>query len=296
MSHPRPLSELATRDEITTYLTRVLFNTFIPGHSKLRPTHVRLPHNLVAFFGLLMYLDRVGYPGHWLSDFLARVLSGRMVSDVRPYDDFYPIPVSERTRRVPKRTVRTDPWLVEFETILATAYYAVPFPISSALPADFSRDAADIAVWEVRVRPARLFPQGAFMNFNHPRDPRTQLLFWRGDVARSPMALVEKMGAIFEGKSEPRPGTFFVLTAQEYVQYETCVRFKLSRRRVERMRGESGKWYVIAYRNDTAQQGERFSEEIARCWRSVADDTCALIATLPVPIDKWMLYNEKGDV
>ncbi len=252
---PRPLSELATRDEITIYLTRVLFNTFIPGHSRLRPSNIRLPHNLVAFFGLVMYLHRAGYPGHWLSDFLARVLSGQVVSDVRPYDDFYPIPVSERTRRVPTRRVRTDPWLVEFENIIATAYYAIPFPVSSALPTDFSRDPDDIVAWEVKVRPAMHFPQHAAMNFSHPRDPRTQLLFWRGDVTTQTV-VIDEMGKIFEGKASPRPGTFFVLTAQEYVQYQTRVRFRLSRRRVERMKAESKRWCMIAYRNDTGQQGK----------------------------------------
>ncbi|TFK84369.1 hypothetical protein K466DRAFT_527474 [Polyporus arcularius HHB13444] len=265
---PRPLSELATREELLTWLTRVLFNTFIPGHSKFRPSHVRLPHNLVAFFGIVMYLHRIGYPGHWLSEFLAKVLSGSMVSDVRPYDDFYPIPVSERTRRMHMRKVRTDPWLIEFETIIATAYYAIPFPISGALPADFTRDAGDIAVWEAQVRPAQYFSQRAFMNFSHPRDPRTQLLFFRGDVTNQTV-LIDEIQKIFEGKASPPPGTFFVMTAQEYVQYETRVRFRLSRRRVERMRKESSKWSMMAYRNDTGQQ-----------------------ATLPVPIDRWVLYDK----
>ncbi|KAI0719792.1 hypothetical protein C8T65DRAFT_725210 [Cerioporus squamosus] len=202
---PRPLSELATREELFTWLTRVLFNTFIPGHSKLRPNNVRLPHNLVAFFGIVTYLHRIGYPGHWLSEFLAKVLSGSMVSDVRPYNDFYPIPVSERTRRVPIRRVRTDPWLIEFETIIATAYYAIPFPISGALPVDFTRDAGDIAVWEVQVRPAQYFTQSAFMNFSHPRDPCTELLFFRTDVT-SQRVLIDEREKIFEGKASPPQG------------------------------------------------------------------------------------------
>ncbi len=42
------------------------------------------PHNLVAFFALLLHLHRVGFPGHWLSEFLARVLGGSMVSDIEP--------------------------------------------------------------------------------------------------------------------------------------------------------------------------------------------------------------------
>ena len=284
---PRPLDELASRPELITWLTRTLFNTFIPGHSKLRPSNVRLPHNLVAFFGIVMYLHQVGYPGHWLSDFLARVLSGSMVSDVTPYDDFYPIPVSARLQRVKARRVRTDPWLVEFETIIATAYHAIPFPIASALPEDFTRDRADIAVWEVRVEPAQYFSYNPFMNFSSPQDPRTWLLFYRPDVATATV-LIDSVQRVFEGRTQPTPGTFFILTAQEYVHYETRVRFKLSKKRVERMRKE--KWNMMAYRNDTGQQGERLDYASSSVGMLTGSNICA--ATRPVPIQQWSLCNE----
>ncbi|KAI0332169.1 hypothetical protein GY45DRAFT_1369329 [Cubamyces sp. BRFM 1775] len=237
----RPLSALASRDELTTWLTRVLFNTFIPGYSKLRPHNVRCPHNLAAFFGLLFYPHRVGYPAHWLSDFLTRVLSGSMVSDMAPYDDFWRMPVKERPRRV-----RTDPWLVDFEVMIAGAYHAVPFPLVGALPADFSREPGDIQV--------------------SPYDPRTQLLFYRASAATA-TKLIGDMGRIFEGKADPAPGTFFILTMQERVQYRERIRFKLSKKRVERMRKED--WYMVAYRPDTGQQ-----------------------ATRPVPVARWKLISE----
>ncbi|KAI0719797.1 hypothetical protein C8T65DRAFT_826784 [Cerioporus squamosus] len=251
---PRPLSDLATRDELTTWLTRLLFNTFIPGYLQPPPCNVRLPHNLVAFFGILVYLHRVGYPGHWLTDFFARVLSGRMVSDIPPFTDQYPIPVHERNDRVSTRTVRTDPWLVEFETIVATAYYAIPFPITSALPAVFSRDPGDIVLWEAPVEPSKTY--SASRGFlNNPYEPRAQLLFYRSDklTAAEVIRDMEGMEDIFEGEPEPAPGTFFILTAPEDVMYLEKLQFRLSRKRVERMRKE--KWSVVAYRNDTGMQG-----------------------------------------
>ncbi len=251
---PRPLRELATRDDLTAWLTRVLFNTSLPGRTKPPPCNIRLPHNLVAFFALILHVHRVGYPGHWLSDLLARVLSGRMVSDVVPYNAEYPIPVSCSSERVAPRPVRTDPWLIEFETIIATAYYAIPFPIAAALPADFSRDAEDIVVWQAAVMPATRFAQDEPSVFCSPFEPVTHLLFFRADEIRAG-EVIRGMRDIFEGRSTPAPGTFFVLTVQEYVQYQTCVRFRLSRRRVERMRGEAG-WSMVAYRSDNGIQGE----------------------------------------
>ncbi|KAI0724335.1 hypothetical protein C8T65DRAFT_733972 [Cerioporus squamosus] len=250
----RPLSELATRDELITWLTRVLFNTFVHGHSPPAPTNVRLPHNLVAFFGLLMHLHRVGYPGHWLSDFLARVLSGQLLSDIPPYDGVYPIPINHRNRRVQPRRIRTDPWLVEFENIIATAYHAIPFPIAGALPAGFSRKPDDIVVWEARVQGAE-FASHSFANFtgHSPHDPRTHLLFYRSDVATADR-ITDDVRRIFAGKPTPALGTFFILTAQEYVQFETCIRFKLSKTRIEKMKQE--KWSMVAFRNDTGDVGK----------------------------------------
>ncbi|TFK84367.1 hypothetical protein K466DRAFT_625040 [Polyporus arcularius HHB13444] len=259
---PRPLRELATRDDLTAWLTRVLFNTSLPGRTKPPPCNIRLPHNLVAFFALILHVHRVGYPGHWLSDLLARVLSGRMVSDVVPYNAEYPIPVSCSSERVAPRPVRTDPWLIEFETIIATAYYAIPFPIAAALPADFSRDAEDIVVWQAAVTPATRFAQDEPSVFCSPFEPVTHLLFFRADEIRAG-EVIGDMRDIFEGRGTPAPGTFFVLTAQEYVQYQTCVRFRLSRPRVERMRGETG-WSMVAYRSDNGIQ-----------------------ATFPAPISSW---------
>ncbi|CDO77443.1 hypothetical protein BN946_scf184857.g50 [Trametes cinnabarina] len=195
---PRPLSQLAIRDELTTWLTRVLFNTFIPGLSKLRPHYVRCPHNLVASFALILYF-------------------GGVVSDIAADNDFWPIPVKERLRRVPVRKVRTDPWLVDFENIIATAYHANSFPISSAPTSRGTRPTSRCG--------------------SSPYDPRTQLLFYKPSVASAPR-LIDDMHRIFEGKAQPPPGTFFVLTMQEYVQYQTRLGFKLSKARVERMKKE----------------------------------------------------------
>ncbi|RDX52492.1 hypothetical protein OH76DRAFT_1480607 [Lentinus brumalis] len=259
-SFPRPLGDLASRDELMTWLTRLLFNTLIPGRTEPPPCNIRLPHNLVAFFGLLMYLSRIGYPGHWLSEFVARIFSGRMVSDIPPYTGEYPIAVEERTRRVPSRAVRTDPWLVEFETILATAYHAIPFPIAGALPSDFSNNSNDIAVWEAKVRPRPDFsPRGGF--YSSPHHTCAQLLFYRSDKLTA-REVIDHMHDIFEGKLTPSPGSFFVLTAPEHVVYWDKIRFRLSRQRVERMRAE--KWSMVAYRNDTGMQ-----------------------ATLPSPVSSW---------
>ncbi|PBK66923.1 hypothetical protein ARMSODRAFT_959588 [Armillaria solidipes] len=63
-SLPRPLSELATRQELIAWLTRVLIITILPPRPP-NPTvvlrgRIRYPNNLAAFFGLLMRLRAIG--------------------------------------------------------------------------------------------------------------------------------------------------------------------------------------------------------------------------------------------
>ena len=252
---PRPLTELASRDELHTWLTRVLFDTLISGHTRPPPENVRLPHNLVAFFGLLMHLHRVGFPAHWLSDFLARVLSGGMVSDIPPYDGAYPIPLEHQHRRVASRRVRTDPWLVEFENIIATAYHAISFNVAGALPPDFSRDPEDIQVWEARTTGTQPFQAmfGMFGGHGNPFEPATRLLFYKPSET-SPSTLIKSIRSVFEGSASPKPGTFFVLTAVDVVQFDTCIRFRMSKKRVATLKEE--KWAMVTFRQDTGKEGK----------------------------------------
>ncbi|KAI0658112.1 hypothetical protein C8Q70DRAFT_201642 [Cubamyces menziesii] len=267
---PRPLSELASRDELHTWLTRVLFDTLISGHTRPPPENVRLPHNLVAFFGLLMHLHRVGFPAHWLSDFLARVLSGGMVSDIPPYDGAYPIPLEHQHRRVASRRVRTDPWLVEFENIIATAYHAIPFNVAGALPPDFSRDPDDIQVWEARTTGMQPFQAmfGMFGGHGNPFEPATRLLFYKPSET-SPSTLIKSIRSVFEGSASPKPGTFFVLTAVDVVQFDTRIRFRMSKKRVATLKEE--KWAMVAFRQDTGKEATRPS--LASTWVLV-DEGC----------------------
>ncbi|KAH9916974.1 uncharacterized protein BXZ73DRAFT_105668 [Epithele typhae] len=275
---PLPLSALASRDNINVWLTRVLFHTLIPGHTQELPRtrNVRLPHNIVAFFGLLAHLQRVGYPAHWLSDFISRVLSGSMTTNIVPYDSAYPIPVTARHQRVNPRRVRTDPWLIEFETIIAIAQHALPFPILSTLPPHFAcpRDPEDIALWEapVQATPAlRKFVTNdpfADRGPHSPFQPCARLLVYRADAVRL-RALVEPgaMRRVFEGAAgAPAPGALLVLTALERVHFAKRVRFRMSRGRVAGMRGAPGeKWCAVLVRGEEGLQ-----------------------VTLPVPVQDWV--------
>jgi hypothetical protein len=112
---------------------------------------------LAAFFALLVYLKSVGYPGHWLGEFLTSVIEDKLVTDISPYTAKWPIPLSEMYRRVARRKVRLDPWKLKLENIISTSLEGIPFFI--ARPEDFAADHTEITTFESPFQ----------SSFTHPR-------------------------------------------------------------------------------------------------------------------------------
>jgi hypothetical protein len=249
---PRPITELATRAELTRWLTRVLLYTCVPGSPGMQMIRVRMPNNLVAFVRLLVHLHAVGYPAHWLAEFLQTILSDSLVTDVAPYLGNFPIPLSDLSRSVPARRVRLDPWLAEFENILVTARVGMPFAVM--LPADFATAHTDIVIYEAAVQPKGpdLGPMFATVPV---QDPVVDILFYKPSKTLTVDALVRLIPSILEGRTvEPLRGTLCLLSSQEMVDIPgRKVSWRLSRDRVKRMRAEG--WVMVVCRTDTHEAG-----------------------------------------
>ncbi|KAJ7708983.1 hypothetical protein B0H17DRAFT_1124763 [Mycena rosella] len=245
---PLHLNKLASRPELITWLTRVLIYTVLPSSSHEGQFRARLPNNLVAFISLLMHLRGVGYPAHWMSEFLQAVLYGSLVTDIAPYIEKWPIPVSDITRRVASRAVRLDPWTAELETILALAHQAIPFCVP--LPDNFAAHHTDIATFEATVEessPWMGFMMGTMVNPMPVVDSVVCLLLYKPSGGVSADELVGMLPRILNGARTPAPGTLCVLTAQETVAVPV-IRWRLSKARVGRMQDEG--WMMVAYRTD----------------------------------------------
>ncbi|GBE90098.1 hypothetical protein BKA93DRAFT_457437 [Sparassis latifolia] len=243
---PRPLSELATREELVVWLTRTLIYTVIPGTSGLGYFRAKMPNNLIPFFTLLVHLHSVGYPAHWLSEFLQCILDDDLTTDIAPYLDKWPIPVSDINRRVPKRKIRLDILHAEFENVLALSHRGFPFAIS--LPADFVTSHKEVGVFEASVRsssPMLSSPSSSIPPF----DPAVYLLFYKPAPNLTASAVVTALPSILDGKMEPPPGEIYILTAQETFDLDARkVSWMLSKRRARKMKREG--WVMVAYRTD----------------------------------------------
>ncbi|TFY67011.1 hypothetical protein EVG20_g4091 [Dentipellis fragilis] len=213
--------------------------------SRLGIMNVRNPNSLVAFIHLLFHLHSVGFPAHWLSEFVQSILSGHMATDIAPFSGILPIPLSDMHARVARRQVRTDPWLAELESIIATAYEGLPFPVS--LPAGLTSSSADIGVFEARVEGTPAASPWGIDGI--PLPPNMSLLFYRPSNMYAPHTIIQNLRQILEIKAHPPNGAIQILTSQEFVDIpNNVIRWRMSRRRVQRMKIEG--WVLSAYRVD----------------------------------------------
>ncbi|KAJ2921754.1 hypothetical protein H1R20_g15338, partial [Candolleomyces eurysporus] len=224
---PRPLYALATKQELFPWLTRLFLSHLHPGFTEPRPRLIKTPNGLPAFFGLLVRLREVGYPSHWLSEWVQSVLDNELVADHLVYAKTLPRPVGERTSgKVTEHKVRLDPWFLEIEKILATGKDALPFVVR--LPQNVfwekgkeAQSARDIGTFEA----TGLEPTIEYgMFYNH--DAVAALLFYKSptrDVwgAKDFKSLLLKIGKVVDNvEAPPSPvpkGAFFILTAPEFV-------------------------------------------------------------------------------
>lgn len=246
---PRPLSSLASRDELRSWLTRLFISIVSPGNFKPRPDFVKFPNTLVVLVGLLGELKNIGYPSHWLADFMLSILNGTLVTDRMAYRGTVPRPISELSSgRGPMHRIRTDPWLAEFEAILASSLDGLPFALQ--MPKGLAAKVDDIGYYKSHIE--------ANMLYTHPmfkfpgNDAIISLLFYKDikDLGKNVNHFLEaSFPTIVDGNAHPVPGSFHVLTSPDYIDLvKGEVRWRMSKAKMAKMRRE--KWTVVAWRTD----------------------------------------------
>ncbi|KAK0230370.1 hypothetical protein IW262DRAFT_397327 [Armillaria fumosa] len=244
---PRPLSTLATREELIVWLTRVFITTILPPEPpnprKELLCRVRYPNNPTAFLGLLMRLPAIGYPSHWISEYLNTLLADNLITDLVPYRGRFPIPLSEPARCAPCRRVNLSPWLAEFETIIALSYEALPFPVSLCLRRD------DISTYEAPLSIKDFGPLTLLEKFGN-YDPVFSLVFYKRSTLAASM--VQRMNQdtlvnVFE-KSRGKGDVYVLSVLDQFGITKGSVRWKMGKETVAKMKEES--WAFVAYRLD----------------------------------------------
>ena len=259
---PLSLKDLATREELIRWLNRQLVNTLSPGKPHQGMVRVRSPNNMVAFVNLLVYLCDLGFPAHWISDYVQNMLADKVVTRAIPARGL-PIPVSDvhSSQQGVDRKLGLGPWIVELETVLASVRKGLPFFVSLTtddgivVPSELE----DIGKFEAKVR--SLKELRLMQHVFSPFDPVANLLFWKPSPSsgRNEQALrkegekiiEQEVDGVLSGGGQPSSkwrGSFFVLTAQESVDQDKSVSWRMAKERVERMRKEG--WVMMVVTSD----------------------------------------------
>ncbi|TCD64568.1 hypothetical protein EIP91_003895 [Steccherinum ochraceum] len=245
---PLPLKSLASRTELTAWLTRILFSILIPDLSSQNGTaRIDYPNNLVVFLDLLIHLHGIGFPAHWLSHFLDTILSDTFSTDIAPYTGQNPIH--------PLNNILTGTW------------EALPFPV--ALPPTFSHSEDDLVRLEV-LTPAANF---TYMTANiHSSEAAVVglLLFREKMGSHIAYHVAQNIHQILEGKLGGG-GNVHVLTMMDGFDIKTgMMRWRMSLQRFKQMKAEGG-WLMAPYRCDMRESVVEQPFPI-KTWRVIAQE------------------------
>ncbi|KAI3613200.1 hypothetical protein WG66_001557 [Moniliophthora roreri] len=236
---PLPLNKLPSHSEVDTWLSRVLIGILTPGTTVRAMSRVHNPHTLTIFIRLLIHMHTIGYPSHWLSDYLHLVLSDELVTDVVTYSAEPPTPLSFMGKRGTRRKVNLYPWRLEFETILVLSYETIPFPVP--FPDDFAQHHADIAMFEA---PSPTFGY-ATISLMYGYDPVFYLIFFRNGAQSR---LGHSLSDILEGRRTGKGEVHILSIIDDFGIGKDKIRWRMSRKRVDLMQQEG--WKFMAYRHD----------------------------------------------
>ncbi len=257
MDLPIPLEKLASKKELHDWLGNLLMSTICSGYPSLPPFKVEMPNNLGAFIHVLTRLRRVGFPPHWIGDFMQSVVSDNLVTAQKPYQDRLPIPIPKQTKPEKARRVHLDGWHAGLQVLIAATRDALPFPLS--LPANFP-SLADIATYSTTVTRIDLTRDPRNTEWGQSMSPFSHgvgALFFRGrgqvgnNLPQMLFGLLEGM-PVAAGLADP---CVQVVLGLEHVDLALGkVSWKMSRAWHARMVRES--WVMMLFRVDLRVPGK----------------------------------------
>ena len=169
-----------------------------------------------------------------------------------------PVPVSQVSGGVSARKIDLAPWVPEFEMILAFTRLGLPFHVR--LPSNFATTSEEIGIYEANYFWSRScrFLHNMFSPFDHA----AMLVFWNSESFVYPKEISQAiMDAVDrKGRTNPRSDLVIVNCLEKLVDGK--VRWKLSKKRVEKMKRERD-WMMAIFRSDFHNIGRSLQDLLA---------------------------------
>lgn len=250
---PRSLNKLASKTRLHRWLSHLLLCTLSNAMPRPPSQRIDLPNNLHPFFRLLVHLHDVGFPAHWLGEFLQNVVSDTLVTDMKPCEGLLPISPARNQATCSARKVHLKAWQLELEIILATVGPALPFHV--ILPKTFSTF-EDVHTYRAHVDEINLKLHQRYYYLGLIASPFIKavgLIFYRPNPSFSADDVAKGVPGMLEG-NPVFADVQIVLGANKIDLSESTVEWRMSKRWYEKMKSE--KWKVAAYRTDLRISGK----------------------------------------
>ncbi|KAF5319697.1 hypothetical protein D9619_008661 [Psilocybe cf. subviscida] len=244
MPLPRQIHRLASKKELHDWLARLLLCILRNGEYRGAPTRVPMPANLGMFFHLLVHLCRVGFPAHWIGDFVQALVSNTLLTDARPYVGQLPITSEYIQQKNPVIKVNLSPWRANLEVIVASTKASLPFAVS--LPPEFPTF-ADIFLYSARITPALLMPwMDTFSEFTNTLG----MILYKPHGAVNGDSIAWSIAHIIDGRSTIKGAEAQIILSLEQVNIAKGeVSWRMSKQWYDKMRSEV--WTMVIYRDDS---------------------------------------------
>ncbi|KAL8658086.1 MAG: hypothetical protein Q9226_001290 [Calogaya cf. arnoldii] len=185
---PLSFDQLLSRPKLTAWLFTMFYKIVLPADRSSQEWGklIYAPLNLTIFIKILIHLQELGYPAHWLSGALVQILDDQVTTSARPPESS-PLNIAEAQRENPTKHLTTAPFMAEMATLTAMFLPTLPFAvITSKLP-----EVTQIHEYKI-----------TFTILTHPGDriglPVFVLIFWDDVLARG------VLGVLLDGFPEIR--------------------------------------------------------------------------------------------
>lgn len=136
------------RSQLMDWLYTIFFKIAIPtkrkGNADLQ---IQQPLNLHSFFRLLIYMQSIDFPAHWLSSIIDDIIQNRVITRARPNTAPLSAPDSSKTEKAPLRPICVTPFSMEMEAALTIWFPLLTFGITAV---EFS-DAVNVKNYTIKL-------------------------------------------------------------------------------------------------------------------------------------------------
>ena len=249
-------SQLMRQEPLKKWFFNFFFKLTIPckrtrsDFSKL----VYQPLNLTFIFRLLIHLNGLGYPAHWLSSILSSLLSDRLTTTARPPRSC-PRSIAEARASYPVREMSIQPFTTELRTLATMWRRVLPFGFASTgLPAldDIYRYTI---TWDIHQGGDLAAPHNIIV-FVHEKETRLPIVDLRSillDDETAPTGKTE-FGLSAPQRKQLREHGIIVISVFEWTEVRDDIamgaKVWMSKTQVDAMLAD-GDWAVHLFRNDS---------------------------------------------